>query len=204
METWGFLLDEDRALKEKLSGFSVVNYSDGKKINIPVFFRFPDPEERTRTFPHIQIDLVDVVFDRTRAHRAAYYIQAGDTETATPLTGFTLVADDMPLPWSLIYQITTFARQPWQDRQLQGLMFMQFPEQFGFLNMANYDNTARRADLQSSVRRDTVDSTNKRLYKNIFTVAISSEFYLAQLQQIQQIASIDVDVEVIGAPSPSS
>lgn len=194
----GFLLDEDRALKEKLSGFYVTNYADGRNIPIPVYYRFPDAEERTRTFPHIAIDLVDVIFDETRAHRAVGYIQPIDTETATPLTGFNLVADDMPLPWSLQYQLAAYSRQPTHDRQLAQMLYMMFPQQFGSLNMANYDSTIRRADLVSVTRRDTVDSSNKRLYRNIFTVAISSEFYISEVTAIQQALTAVTNVEFVG------
>lgn len=189
-----FIFDEDLALKEKLSGFSVKNYTDGRSISIPVYFRFPDAEERTRTFPHIAIDLVEINFDRERAHRAIGYIQKTDLETATPLEGFVLSGDDMPLPWSLVYQLAAYSRQPWHDRQLTSMLYMMFPEEFGFLDMSNFDSTIRRADLQSIVRRDTVDSSNKRLYRNIFTIAISAEFYIYQIQQIQLATSIHVDV----------
>ena len=189
-----WLIDEDRALKEKLSGYSVSNYSDGRPIKVPVYFRFPDSEERTRTFPHIAIDLVDIVFAADRAHRADGYIQSIDMEQATPLTGYTLVANDMPLPWSLEYQLAAYSRQPWHDRELSAYLYMMFPEQFGQLDMTNYDNTVRRADLQSVIRRDTVDSSNKRLYRNIFSIAVSSEFYLDQVQQIKNVISTNLEL----------
>lgn len=189
-----FILDEDSALKEKLTGFSLSNYADGKMLKIPVFFRFPDPEEVTRTFPHIAIDLVEINFDPTRAHRAMEFVLKYDLEQATPMTGFSLVADDYPLPWSLVYQLATYARQPVHDRYMQMMMYRMFPEQYGSLNMAKYDGTIRRADLISSVRRDTVDNKNKRLYRNIFTIAISAEFFVNQVLAIQQATSVNIDV----------
>jgi hypothetical protein len=183
-----WLLDEDFALKEKLSGYAVRNYPDGRQKNIAVYFRFPDPEERTRSFPHIAIDLVSVEFDAERAHRAMNFI-IPTQETATPANGFVLSSDDMPLPWTLVYQLAAYSRIPTDDRQLATFLYMQFPQQFGQLNMANFDGTQRRADLLSVVRRDTVDSSQKRLYRNIFTVGVSSEFTLEQIQQIQLTTS---------------
>ena len=69
----GWVLDEDKALKTKLSGFSVPNYADGRDIPVAVYFRFPDPEERTRTFPHIAIDLTSITAAPERTHRAMAY-----------------------------------------------------------------------------------------------------------------------------------
>ncbi len=189
-----FILDEDYALKEKLSGNFVLNYANGVQMPIAVYFRFPDPEERTRTFPHIAIDLVDIVFEPDRAHRADGYTLYWDTETATPMVGSNLVADDYPLPWSLHYQLACYSRQPEHDRYMRQMMLMMFPEQYGSLNMASFDGTVRRADLVSSVQRDTVDAKNKRLYRNIVTVAISSEFFLNQIYAIQQATQVDLTV----------
>lgn len=198
-----WLMDEDRALKEKLSGFKVANYSDGKLLPIAVYYRFPDAEERTRTFPHIAIDLVDIVFERDRAHRAVEFVLPYDLEQATPANGFSLVADDFPLPWSLHYQLSAYSRQPVHDRYLQMMLYQMFPEQFGSLNMAAYDGTVRRADLISSVRRDTVDRDRKRLYRNVFTVAISSEFFVNQVLAIQQARSVNIDiVPYVNEPVP--
>jgi hypothetical protein len=184
--TW--ILDEDYALKQKLSGHTLINYANGQLLPIATYFRFPDPEIRTRTFPHVAIDLTEVVFDAERAHRSGGFTLPFDTETATPQVGGSLVADDYPLPWSLIYQLACYSRQPEHDRQMMLWMYQAFPEQYGVLNMTAFDGTLRRADLVSSVRRDTVDANNKRLYRNIVTVAISSEFFLNQLTAIQNVA----------------
>lgn len=190
-----WLLDEDDALKAKLSGFSVTNYADGRAKPIAVYFRFPDSEERQRTFPHIAIDLVEITFAPDRAHRVANeFILDYDTETATPLNGFSLAAYDFPLPWNLVYQLAAYSRLPRDDRWLTSLLFQQFPEEFGSLDMTNFDGTVRRADLVSVVRRDTVDASQHRLYRNIFTVSVSSEFFLGQVYAIQQSTGVNVTV----------
>jgi hypothetical protein len=194
-----WVFNEDEALKEKLQGYSTINYADGRSKKIEVYYRFPDAEIRTRTFPHIAIDLVRIEFDETRAHRALSYVPRYPIETATPLLDFTLVADDMPLPWMMIYQLATYAREPRDDRFMTMMMYQLFPEMFGFLDMGKFDGTVRRADLVQVDRRDTVDNENKRLYRNIYTVAISTEFYLNQLQYIQNISSIDIDFNFTGA-----
>jgi hypothetical protein len=189
-----WVIDEDYALKEKLSGFTVNNYPDGVPKKVAVYFRFPDPEERQRTFPHIAIDLVEINFDPERAHRSAGFNLPYDLEQATPLTLFGLVADDYPLPWSLIYQLSAYSRQPWQDRQLSLMLYQMFPEQYGSLDMSAFDGTVRRADLVSVTRRDTVDDNKKRTYRQIFTIAVSSEFFLNQIVAVQKATRINITV----------
>jgi hypothetical protein len=187
-----WVLDEDDALKAKLSGFTVKNPADGTPLDVAVYFRFPDPEERTRTFPHIAIDLVDIQFARERAHRAFQFPLNYNLEENAAPPGFQLVADDFPLPWDLIYQLGVYSRQPRHDRQLLLMMYQMFPEQFGSLDMSTIDGTIRRADLLEVVRRDTVDAAGKRLYRFIVTVSISSEFFLNQIQTVQQATGFKI------------
>lgn len=201
MAAYGFLLDEDNALKTKLLNynnpqFSVTNYADGTQIPVAVFFRSPDTEIITRTFPHFAIDLIDVEPDHERMHRADGFIVPYPTETATPAEGFFNIAYDFPMPWMLHYQISAISRDPTHDRQLGQLLFNMFPYQYGYLDMTGFDGTVRRADLIGTERRDLpADSTNKRIYRQIFTVGISSEFYLSQFTQVQQALSVNIEVE---------
>jgi hypothetical protein len=192
-----WLLDEDSALKVMLSGYTVTNYADGRAIPIGTWFRTPDPEEVERKFPHIQIDLVDIEFAEERAHRAFGFLPP-QQETATPAAGSFLESYDFPMPWDLIYQLSLFSRNPVHDRQMTALVYMMFPQQFGQLNMANYDGTMRRAVNRGTVRRDQLDASNKRTYRNIFTIAVSSEFYLGQIAQIQEVMTPTLTVEVEG------
>ena len=199
---FGFLLDEDNALKMKLqnygTSFFVNNYADNVAIPITVFFRSPDQEIRTRTFPHFAIDLIDVVPDEERMHRSAGFIVPFPLETATPSNGFTDVADDFPFPWMLHYQISAISRDPTHDRQLGQLLFRMFPYQYGSLDMGVFDGTVRRADLLSTSRQDLpADKDGKRIYRQIFTIGISSEFYLNQIQQVKNVLSVNTTVETV-------
>ena len=194
-------IDEDYALKEKLQGFTIPNYASGpggkgKSFTPPVFFGFPDPEENQRVYPHIQINLIDIQYAADRAHRAAEFRLTYDEETATPATNYTLVAEDFPTPWNLIYQITAYSRQPWHDRMFSMMLFQMFPQQYGSLDMTHFDGTVRRADLVDVVQRDLLEATQgkqKRVYRKIFTVSVSSEFFLAEVIQIANVLSVNVD-----------
>lgn len=204
-----WLLDEDDALRDKLTnygaGYSVLNYGTDTQTPIGVYFRFPDTEiVGDRKYPHIAIDLAEINFDPTRAQRAMEFIFNYDTETATPLSGFSQTAYDYPLPFSLIYQLAAYSTQPRHDRQLYGLLTSLFPAAFGSLNMANYDGTIRRADFVSSVRRDTVNpQSKKRLYRFIYTIAVSTELLLGQVQEVQhtnQAVKLNISVVDINQP----
>lgn len=207
MAAFGFTLDEDNALKCKLlngplpngkPNFFVTNYVDGQQIPVNVFYRSPDTEIVTRTFPHFAIDLIDVVPDEERMHRATGFIVPYPTETATPAQGYFDVADDFPFPWMLHYQISAISRDPTHDRQLGQLLFRMFPYQYGSLDMSGFDGTVRRADLLAHERRDLPgDETGKRTYRLIFTIGISSEFYLNQIEQIKQVLSVNTTVSAV-------
>lgn len=200
------LMDEDSALKAKLQGYTVLTYGPDVQTPIQVYFRLPDDELITRHYPHIAIDMVDIQFDETRMHRAMEFQFNYATEQSTPPTGDTQMAYDFPIPLSLIYQLNCYSRQPRHDRQMASLLFQLFPAGFGCLNMANYDGTIRRADFVSSVRRDIPkDADGKRTYRNIFTIAVSSEFLLGQITELQQVTGVvlDVDLFVQELPAPA-
>jgi len=187
-----WVLDEDDALKDKLGGFYVINPADGAQKPVQTFFANPDAEEISRAFPRFVIELISIEFARERAHRSASVVIPFDLEQATPPSGFSMTSGDFPLPWNLIYQVSAYSRNPRHDRQLSLIMFQLFPEQFGDLNMQNYDGTTRRADLVSHTHRDIVDNDQKRTYRQIFEISVSSEFYLNQIQYIQQVSQVDV------------
>jgi hypothetical protein len=188
-----FILSEDAALKQKLQNFTLTNTASSTQKPIAVYFRFPDQEEVTRTFPHVAIDLVEANYDPTRAHRAWDYQFTYATDEVPHPTG-TQSAYDFPIPFTLVYQLACYSRNPRHDRQMMAMMFSLFPAYFGFLDMTAQDGTVRRADYVSTVRRDTVDNEKKRLYRFIYTVAISSELLLGQVIQLQEATHVVLDV----------
>jgi hypothetical protein len=201
----GFALDEDEALKMKLENygrpFTVINYANLKEIPIAVYYRSPDVEIRKRTFPHIAIDLIDIEPDHERMHRCEGMVVPMPIESPTGLIteeprSAIYWADDFPFPWMLIYQLSAISRDPTHDRQLAQLLYHMFPYQFGQLDTSMFDGTIRRADLRGTTRRDLpADQTNKRIFRQIFTIAVSSEFYVDEIMQIPLVSSVDVVVE---------
>jgi hypothetical protein len=203
----GFLYDEDDALKEKLSNFVVYNQGTEGTLPIPVWFRFPDPENQQRSYPHFAVDQISVAQDPERAHRAmAGYQPNVYADSATPNFSGTLIAHDMPLPWIIEYQIAAYSLDPRHDRQMTALLYQLFPGQFGFLDMTNIDGTVRRADFVSAERRDSVLGANRRrLYRNIFTVDVSAEAFVNEVLSVPNIQQVLIDFEFYvnqSVPSP--
>lgn len=191
----GWIVREDAALKAKLSGIRVPVYNDGdgsptdKLQNVPVFFRLPEDEARRKVYPYITIDLLAPVRDVEREHRGVVTFGAvdGPNEQYQPggrPAGASRV--EMPIPYSLQYQVTTYARFARHDRVINvELLAMRLEPRFGYLEMSAGnaagvpdDNTTRRMDLLSGpTNNDTRDGEGKRLFRKSYTVAVASEMF---------------------------
>jgi hypothetical protein len=170
-----FMLSEDAALKTRLQGMTV---SDQKSVtdNLPrpvgVWFGYPDQEVRAQSYPYVTIEMIDIQRDTQREMRgttdAPYLVPEG----VTIPEGQSFITD-LPIPVSIDYQVTTYARHPLHDRQIVAqLLHQKLPFRFGYLEMD--DNTVRRMDVMDVSKRDVVEQ-GKRLYQNVVTVRISSE-----------------------------
>jgi hypothetical protein len=79
----------------------------------------------------------------------------------------------IPIPVTVDYQITTYARHPRHDRELIAtLLYTRLPLRFGALELD--DNTVRRLDVVDVSKRDVTEN-GKRLFVNSITVRVSSE-----------------------------
>lgn len=163
-----FILDEDRALRNLLTGITVGDQKEGQR-RVNVWFGQPDLEIRTQSYPFITVDLIDVSEAKDRAHRGRSAPEYDRPAGADPGTWDM----DFPIPVNLDYQVTTWARQPRHDRQiLSALLGTKIPLRFGTL--CPDDGTVRRLDVLDVVKRDTGEAS-KRLFRNVITVRVSSE-----------------------------
>jgi len=185
-----FLLSEDKALREKLQGIVVSDQkSDGQETprQVGVWFGQPDQELRNQSYPYITIDLIDVQRDVERETRGIV-----SPEYMTP-AGLTENQDwhiEMPIPMYIDYQITAYSRHPRHDRQLMTqLLQTKLPTRFGALELD--DNTVRRLDVLSVVKRDGVEQA-KRLFVNAITVRVSSELSLTNYKVLQKTLGVSV------------
>ena len=188
-----FLLSEDQALRELLTGITV---SDQKSVDdnqarvVGVWFGQPDQEIRSQSYPYMTIDMIDIVQDRQREMRgktSAAYLQPADLVLSED-QDFEV---DLPIPVNIDYQITTFSRHPRHDRQIMAeVMYSRLPFRFGTLDLD--DGTVRRLDVLGVAKRDLVEQ-GKRLFMNAITVRVSSEIAQRRLTEFYKVQSVHVE-----------
>jgi hypothetical protein len=149
-----FLLAEDEALHTLLKGVTV---SDERNPSRPVgvWFGMPDPEIREQKYPFLTIDLVGISPENDRALSGPYVKRSLDRPDGVPIPSATqeVVGELPPTPYTLEYQITTWARFPRHDRQiLADLLGNALSHKFGDLPVHS-DNSIRRLDIVGLIQR---------------------------------------------------
>jgi hypothetical protein len=196
-----FIINEDEALKTLLQGITVSD-SGNPARPVGVYYGQPDKDIRQQIYPYITLDLIGVREDTERAHRGLVNL------TYTP-EGYTpnLNEDDsinqpidFPIPVDLIYQVSTWSRQPRHDRQIMSKLFApgRLPFRFGQLPIPQ-DGTNRRLDMLGFSKRDTTEG-GKRLFSNVYNIRISAELFTQQLVDVYQV--LDVNTSLISQTIP--
>ena len=172
-----FIIAEDEALKLHCQGITV---SDNKMSDRPVkvWFGYPDVELRDQVFPYITIDLVDIMPGENRQTSGHFY-DYDDLGRKTPQDN-TYYYHEIPVAYDLIYQISSWSRHPYHDREIMRQLYLKFPSKYGHLEVpveTGAYSTSRHMFLEGFVKRDTVDGEtgNRRLLRNVYTVRILSE-----------------------------
>lgn len=177
-----FILNEEAALKTLLSGITVSDSGNSARP-VGVYYGQPDKEIRQQAYPYITIDLVSVTEDTTRAHRG--YVPLTYTPEGVDTTNVTHT--NFPIPVDLVYQVSTWSRQPRHDRQLIAALYSpgRLPLRFGQIPIPE-DGTNRRVDVLGFSKRDFIES-EKRLFNNVYNIRISSELFPDQLVQAYEV-----------------
>lgn len=177
-----FILNEEAALKTLLSGITVSDSGNSARP-VGVYYGQPDKEIRQQAYPYITIDLVSVTEDTTRAHRG--YVPLTYTPEGVDTTNVTHT--NFPIPVDLVYQVSTWSRQPRHDRQLIAALYSpgRLPLRFGQIPIPE-DGTNRRVDILGFSKRDFIES-EKRLFNNVYNIRISSELFPDQLVQAYDV-----------------
>lgn len=185
-----FLLSEDKALREKLQGMLVTDQksnSESTNRQVGVWFGQPDQETRAQSYPYITIDMLEVTRDPSREMRGK--VSPEYLAPANLSSDKTFVVD-MPIPVSISYQITSYARHPRHDREIIAqLLYSKLPIRFGVLELD--DGTVRRLDVTNVSKRDVTEQA-KRLYVNAVTVQVSSEVAQSQLIELYKTLAVVV------------
>lgn len=177
-----FILNEDAALKNLLTGMTVSDAGNPTRP-VGVWFGQPDAQVRPQVYPYVTVDLIGVSEAVERTHSGIIDL------TYTP-EGYDENTDyqaQYPIAVDLLYQVTTYARQPRHDRQIlaQILGARRLPLRFGMLAVPE-DKTARRVDMLGFSKRDFTEA-DKRLFSNVFTVSVSSEIFREELDELHLV-----------------
>jgi len=177
-----FILNEEAALKSLLTGLTVSDNANPSRP-VGVFYGQPDSQIRAQAYPYITIDLIGIAEDFERAHR-------GYVPTTYPIEGSSLPVGSptsFPIPVDLLYQISTWSRQPRHDRKIIADLFNLglLPFRFGQLFIPQ-DGTLRRLDVLGFSKRDTTEA-EKRLFHNIYNIRISAELFPDQITQVYEV-----------------
>lgn len=200
-----FIIAEDLALKTYLGGITV---SDDKEMSRPikVWFGFPDVEVRDQSFPYITIDLIDIVPGNVR-QTSGYLVDDDYQGTITPVEGESY-SYTIPVAYDLVYQVTSYARHPRQDRYLLYQLQNKFPSKYGYLTVPNElgtEHSIRSMFLDGFVKRDTVDGEtgNRRLLRNVFTVRVLSQMspQVAAAVAIKSVQEVNINTTTSYIPS---
>ena len=190
-----FIINEDEALKTLLQGITV-SYGGNSARPVAVYYGQPDKDIRQQSYPYITLDLVGVREDTERAHRGwvnLTYTPEGTTPNLNQ-DGSINQQVNFPIPVDLIYQVSTWSRQPRHDRQIIASLFApgRLPFRFGQLPIPQ-DGTNRRVDMLGFSKRDTTEG-GKRLFSNVYNIRISSELFVDQLNAVYQVTDINTSL----------
>lgn len=170
-----FILAEDGALKQFLSGITVADEKNASRP-VQVWFGYPDVELRAQTYPYITIELIDVRAARERQSSGMFY--DSDNRGTIEEEAGVVYRYPVPLPYDLVYQVTSYSRHPRHDRAIiTQLLQNKFQSQYGNLDVPNELNTEtakRHMFLDGFLKRDMIEE-GRRLFRNAFTVRVVSE-----------------------------
>jgi hypothetical protein len=191
-----FIINEDEALKTLLQGITVSDSGNSARP-VGVYYGQPDKDIRQQIYPYITLDLVGVREDTERAHRGVVnltYAPEGYTPNRDT-DGSINQPIEFPIPVDLIYQVSTWSRQPRHDRQIMAKLFEpgRLPFRFGQLPVPQ-DGTNRRLDMLGFSKRDTTEG-GKRLFSNVYNIRISAELFTQQLTGVYQVLDVVPSLE---------
>jgi hypothetical protein len=193
----GFILDEDKALRDLMKGITVSDHENPSR-SVEAWFGHPDQELREQKYPYITVDLVEIQEGLDRVHRGDLYFDNdppewwGYPELSNPEFKW---LTEMPTPVDLYYQVATWARNPRHDREILRSLIMGGRTSLRAGVLQTSDGFYRRVDFLGHVKRDREES-GKRLFNNVFRLRVSSEVPFGVVQEFQRVESVHIGVRV--------
>lgn len=188
-----FILSEDLALKTLLTGITVTDEKNANRA-VGVWFSNPDVESRTQSYPYITIELID--FNWASYRQQSGMFSDNDLQGTIAPDGVKEYVYEIPTTWDLTYQITTYARHPRHDRAiLAHLLNKVFIAKRGYLPVPNdlgTETSYRHLVLEEFIKRDTIED-NRRLYRSVFTITVTSEGTVATALETRAVSSVKIN-----------
>jgi hypothetical protein len=214
----GFILAEESALREYLSGITVPNFTGGKQQKetrtVPVYYRWPT-SERNIVYPYITIDLlsIDPAYERWQSWTDSFQIPAQFVRDDQP--GHVRYGNYYPdqahdvelsnedsfgfksgpyMPYNMLFQVSVFSRTVHDDRYLASRFFVDFFAQRNFWVATEIDKVWHRCELQSFVSGDSMETmeATKRQFRKIFTVRMETEIPSEKLWELRKVRKVNI------------
>ena len=191
----GLRFEEDIALEDMLSGVTVPKPGGGT-LKVAVIYRDPEREEVKTTYPYFLIDFIGI-FPRRNEEARGIVIFGTEAYTGNYLPDTERIMGEFPIPITLRYQVTVTSRIQQHDVILNDMCATTFfPIRYGQLNTRS--GTVRRLDFEGMSSADMISaSTNQRLYRKAWSIAISAEIVPAQISSVE---ATEVDLTVKQMP----
>ncbi|MFC9505405.1 putative Ig domain-containing protein [Streptomyces sp. NPDC057002] len=195
-----FLLNEDKALKQKFQGLLVHDATSGDAgRKVTVRYRNPEYELADATYPLILISHSRISRDEEREHRgevSLHYAPEGYEPWAdmTDPTQSPYMAE-MPIPLNVDYQLDAYARKELHLIEMTGALmgFHFLPARLGYLPIPE-DGTVRRLDILGGPEySESKDELGKRLFVATWAIRVSSEVFLSEIRTLTPAQRVLVD-----------
>ena|GEM_PF-5170802 len=173
-----WLLREDAAVKEKLSGVSIVT-STGHRA-VPVTFQYPETEVQEATYPAILVDRVSVERASDREHRGFTSIRYRLEDLPNPGPddewGY---FGEFPIPYNIDYQVTVLARFRSHLVEICNRLSKgdKLPARGGYIEIPGIEVVASLDVLNGPDQTAIVDTDGKRLYSASWLIRVYTEMF---------------------------
>ena len=188
-EHTGFILAEDEALKNYLSGITVPKSAQSTEtVEVKTWFRFPEGE-RQLSYPFITLDLLSVepaydlftsVYqqDLNGLYQPSVSPTLPEPDPSTDIGGLASYSIPNYLPFRLVYQVMVHCRSSLHDRYLLSLFMTDVIQPRPFWLGVDADNTWRRIERVGFAQADmpeTTESGTKRIFRKVHTLSMLAE-----------------------------
>lgn len=191
---YSFLLAEDEALEQFVSGIAVADERNGVR-KVPTWFRYPTIEFADIVWPFITMEYTGMEFDRERAHTHAYQTPQDYLIDEAASDGATVYRVAYPIPMLVTYTVATHCREPRHDRMLTALFTTNhFNERYATL-VCPLDQTLRRILVRAGgVGADYMDPNQKRVLQKVWQIAITTEIPVERALRTDELPPEVTDV----------